>query len=66
MKMKITEDATRRLQRALNAFARGTGLPRLKVDGRPGRRTLAALVRFLAARGAEGETALGRAIAALA
>lgn len=42
------------------------GTPRVSIDGRLGRKTVAALARFLAARGAEGEAALVRAIAALA
>jgi lysozyme family protein len=65
MAMEITHNATRRLQRSLNALGRGTGVRRLKVDGRLGRRTVAATIRFLAAREAEGEAALVRAIAAL-
>jgi len=65
MSMKITAIAIRRLQRALNAFARGTDIPRVKVDGRLGRRTVASLVRFLAERGPQGEAALVRALAAL-
>ena len=63
--MEITGIAIRRLQRSLNALGRGPGLPRLKVDGRLGRRTIAALARFLAARGREGEEALVRALRAL-
>jgi lysozyme family protein len=63
--MEVTDNATRRLQRALNALARGSGLPSVAVDGRLGRRTVVALARFLAARGAEGEAALARAITAL-
>jgi len=63
--MEITEIPTRLLQRSLNALARGTGLKRVAVDGRPDRRTRAALFRFLAMRGSEGEAALVRAIAAL-
>jgi len=60
--MEITDQAIRRLQRALNALARGSGFPRLAVDGQLGRMTIAALARFLATRGAEGEAALVRAI----
>ena len=63
--MKITGIAIRRLQRSLNALGRGLGMPDLKVDGRLGRRTVTALARFLAARGAEGEEALVRALRAL-
>ena len=63
--MEITGIAIRRLQRSLNALGRGLGMPRLKVDGRLGRRTVAALARFLAARGPEGEAALARALVAL-
>ena len=63
--MKITGIAIRRLQRSLNALGRGLGLPRLKVDGRLGRKTVAALARFLAAREREGEEALVRALRAL-
>jgi lysozyme family protein len=63
--MKITGIAIRRLQRSLNALGRGLGLPRLKVDGQLGRRTVSALARFLAARGREGEEALSRALRAL-
>jgi lysozyme family protein len=63
--MEVTVTAIRLLQRSLNALGRGTGCPRLAVDGRLGRRTVAALARFLAARGAEGEVALVRALAAL-
>lgn len=58
-------DAIRRLQRALNALARGGAARRLCVDGRLGRKTAAAFVRFLAARVPEGEAALVRAVAAL-
>ena len=65
MGMEITGIAIRRLQRSLNALGREPGLPHLKVDGRLGRRTLAAFVRFLAARGCEGEARLVRAIRAL-
>lgn len=65
MHMEITGIAIRKLQRSLNALARGTGIPRLSVDGRLGVRTVAALARFLAARGAEGEAALVRALRAL-
>ena len=57
--------AIRRLQRALHALGRGLGLPRLKVDGRLGRKTVAALARFLAAREREGEAALLRALRTL-
>ena len=63
--MEITGIAIRRLQRSLNALGRGLGLPRLKVDGRLGRTTVAALDRFLAAREREGEEALIRALRAL-
>lgn len=63
--MEITDIAIRRLQRSLNALGRGLGMPRLKVDGRLGRRTAAALARFLAARGAEGEATLRRALTAI-
>lgn len=63
--MEITGIAIRRLQRSLNALARGSSFPRLAVDGRLGGRTVAALARFLDARGAEGEAALIRAITAL-
>ena len=63
--MKITESATRRLQRSLNALARGSGLKRVAVDGRLGRGTVAALIRFLACRGPEGEATLVRAMKAL-
>ena len=63
--MEIADNAIRKLQRSLNALGRGTGLPRLRVDGRLGRRTVAALARFLAAREREGEAALVRALRAL-
>lgn len=63
--MEITGIAIRHLQRSLNALGRGSGLPRVAVDGHLGRRTVAALARFLAARGVEGEAALVRAITAL-
>ena len=63
--MQITEIAIRRLQRTLNALGRGSELPRIAVDGRLGRRTVAALARFLALRQAEGEAALVRALRAL-
>lgn len=63
--MEITENAIRRLQRSLNGLGRGLGLPRLTVDGRLGRKTVAALARFLAAREREGEEALARALRAL-
>ena len=63
--MKSTGNAIRDLQRSLNALARGTCLRPLVVDGRPGRRTLAGLVRFVAAFGAEGEARLVRAMRAL-
>ena len=63
--MKSADTAIRQLQRALNALTRGNGAPRLVVDGRLDRRTVAALIRFLAARGPEGEAALARAVAAL-
>ena len=63
--MNITNLAIRRLQRSLNALGRGLGMPHLKVDGRLGRKTVAALARFLAAREREGEAALTRALRAL-
>ena len=63
--MEITGIAIRRLQRSLNALGRGLGMPSVKVDGRLGRKTVAALARFLAARGSEGEAALVRALHAL-
>ena len=63
--MEITAIAIRRLQRALNALGRGSGLRRIAVDGRLGRRTVTALARFLALRRAEGEAALVRALRAL-
>ncbi len=63
--MEVTGKAIRMLQRSLNALTRGTGVPRLAVDDRPGRRTIAALARFLAARGPEGEAALVRALGAM-
>jgi lysozyme family protein len=63
--MEITGIAIRYLQRALNALGRGNGARHLLVDGRLGRKTVAAFVRFLAARGPEGEAALARALAAL-
>ena len=63
--MNITNLAIRRLQRSLNALGRGLGMPYLKVDGRLGRKTVAALARFLAAREREGEAALTRALRAL-
>ena len=63
--MKITENVIRLLQRSLNALTRGSGEPRLAVDGRLGRRTIAALARFRAGRGREGEAALLRALGAL-
>ncbi|HTU11633.1 MAG TPA: putative peptidoglycan-binding domain-containing protein [Allosphingosinicella sp.] len=53
------------MQRALNALARDAGRARLRVDGRMGRRTFAALAGFLAARGAAGEARLLRAMRAL-
>lgn len=59
-------NAIRLLQRALNALNRGLEAPPLAVDGRPGRRTSAALLRYLAARGRKGAAALGRALEALA
>lgn len=65
MLMEITEAVVRRLQRSLNALGRGTGLQRLKVDGRLGRRTVTALARFLAVGECQGEAALVRAIRAL-
>jgi lysozyme family protein len=63
--MEITGIAIRRLQRSLNALGRGLGMRRLTVDGRLGRRTVAALARFLAAREREGEEALIHALRAL-
>jgi len=63
--MESADIAIRRLQRSLNALSRGFGLPLLTVDGRLGRKTVAAIIRFLAAREAEGEAALIRAISAL-
>ena len=63
--MERTGLRIRRLQRALNALARGSAVARLEVNGRPGRRTAAALVRFLAAHGAAGEARLRRAMRAL-
>ena len=63
--MEVTSVAIRRLQRSLNALTRGLGLPRLKVDGLLGRRTVAVLARFLAARQRAGEEALIRALRAL-
>lgn len=63
--MQITEEAIRLLQRSLNALGRGGSLPAVPVDGRLGRRTVAALARFLAVHGTEGEAALRRALAAL-
>jgi hypothetical protein len=62
----LSEEAIGLLQRALNALGRGeAGQELLAVDRRFGKRTLAALIRFLAARGAAGETRLRMAIAAL-
>ena len=63
--MEVTDIAIRRLQRSLNALGRGLGMPQLRVDGRLGRKTVAALARFLAAREQEGEAALVRALRAL-
>ena len=63
--MEVTEVAIRLLQRSLNALTRGSGVSRLAVDGRLGRHTVAALARFLAARGREGEARLVRAMRAL-
>ena len=63
--MEITHHAVRRLQRAINALGVDIGCRRLKVDGRLGAATVAALFRFLAARGPRGEAALSRAIRAL-
>ena len=63
--MEITGISIRTLQRSLNALGRGVKIPRLKVDGRLGRRTVAALFRFLAAHGAEGEASVSRALRAL-
>jgi hypothetical protein len=65
LRMEITEITIRRLQRTLNALARGTGLPPVKVDGRLDRRTLTSLARILAVRGGEGEAMLVRAMRAL-
>ena len=54
------------LQRALNALNRGASdFPDIAVDGRIGKRTVAALTAFLAGRGAAGETVLLRAVEAL-
>ena len=54
------------LQRALTALNRGASdYPDLVPDGRVGPATLAALDRFLAVRGANGETVLLRALDAL-
>lgn len=51
------------LQRALNVFNRqGQDYPDVAVDGRIGPATLAALTAFLRIRGAQGETALLRAL----
>jgi len=63
--MEITGIAIRRLQRSLNALGRGLSTPHLRVDGRLGRKTVAALARFLATREREGEEALVRALRAL-
>jgi lysozyme family protein len=63
--MGITGIAIRRLQRSLNALGSDTGIPRLRVDGQLGRKTVGSLARFLAARGGEGEAALVRALQAL-
>jgi hypothetical protein len=62
----LDEEAIGFLQRALNALGRGgPGHELLAVDRRLGKRTRAALTRFLATRGAAGETRLLCAIAAL-
>ena len=54
------------LQRALNALNRGASdFPDMKVDGRIGASTLAALDAFLARRGNAGETVLLKAVEAL-
>jgi lysozyme family protein len=63
--MEVTDRAIRLLQRALNALGRSSGSPSLAVDGRLGRRTIAALAHYLAARGPEGEADLLRALAVL-
>lgn len=63
--MKRTGTMIRRLQRALNALARGSAFPRVAVTGRLGRRTLAMLFHFLAAHGPAGEARLVRAMRAL-
>jgi lysozyme family protein len=63
--MNIANPAIRRLQRALNALGRGSRQPRLRLDGRLGARTCAALFRFFGARGREGEARLVRAMRAL-
>ena len=63
--MEVANTAIRRLQRALNALRRGTDVPRLKVDGRAGRKTLASFIGFLAAHGFKGEAKLARAMRAL-
>jgi lysozyme family protein len=58
--------ATGFLQRALNALNRGArDYPDVLLDGRIGPQTLDALDRFLAQRGAGGETVLLKAIEAL-
>lgn len=50
-------------QRGLNAFNQGgKAYPDIAVDGKIGPEAIAALKAFLAARGAEGETALLRAV----
>jgi hypothetical protein len=62
----LTGDAAGLLQRALNALNRGgPDDALLAVDRRFGKRTRAALARFLAARGAAGEAMLLKAIEAL-
>lgn len=62
----LNEEAIGLLQRALNALNRGgPGHKLLAVDRCFGKRTLAALIRFLSARGAAGEARLLKAIAAL-
>jgi lysozyme family protein len=54
------------VQRALNALNRGaTDYPDVLLDGRIGPATLGALDRFLATRGAVGETVLLKAVEAL-
>ncbi|PKP89823.1 MAG: hypothetical protein CVT77_16830 [Alphaproteobacteria bacterium HGW-Alphaproteobacteria-16] len=58
--------ATRFLQRALNALNRnGRDFPDMAVDGQIGPVTLSALDRFLALRGAGGQSVLLKAVEAL-